>query len=540
MMNRILGFVGWLGAALVFLGAALRFGAGARLGYAAMEQYVPYMIWTGLGLVVVYMAGQWREFAHMFRGRQARYGTLATVSVLVVLGILVAVNYIGARQNKRWDLTANKAFSLSDQTRSVLSKLDVPLQIMVFTEDTMFPRYQDKLKEYEYGSKQVKTEYIDPVKKPTVARQNQIDRTNTILLSYKGRTERVTAEDASEQDITNAIIKVVSGQQRKVYFVQGHGERDTTMAAGNGYQAIAEALGRENYKVDKLVLAQAGSVPDDAAVVIVAGPKTDFFPPEIEALKKYLDKAGKLLLEIDPPDKADSPDATNLIALAHDWGMDIGRDIVVDASGMGRLIGTDASVPVVATYGSHPITENFNFVTAFPLARSVTPVMGGVNGHTAQPFAQTSAQSWAETDIKGMMTTGKVTLDESKGDKKGPITIAAAVSAPSTASTPPATPAGSNPPDPQAPKPETRVAVVGDSDFAANAGLGIQGNRDLFMNTIGWLSQQENLIAIRPKNPEDRRITLTATEQSNLTLLSLIFIPLCIFGTGVYAWSRRR
>jgi ABC-type uncharacterized transport system involved in gliding motility auxiliary subunit len=531
MMNRIISLVGWLGAALVFAGAAIRF------GYPAREQYVPYLVWTGLAAVVVYMAGQWREIAHVFRGRQARYGTLATVSVVVVLGILIAVNYIGARENKRWDLTANKSFSLSDQTRNVVAKLDAPLQITAFAPETDFPRYQDKLKEYEYGSKQVKTEYVDPVKKPTVARQNQIDRNNTILFNYKGRTERVTAEDATEQDITNAIIKVVSGQQRKVYFVQGHGERDIMSATGSGYQAIAEALGRENYKVDKLVLAQTGSVPDDAAVVIVAGPKTDFFPPEIEALKKYLGKAGKLLLEIDPPDKLDSPDATNLIALAHDWGMDIGKDIVVDASGMGRLIGTDASVPVVATYGSHPITENFSFVTAFPLARSVTPVMGGVNGHIAQPFAQTSPQSWAETDIKEMMTTGKVTLDESKGDRKGPITLAAAVSAASTA---PAPAGGSNPLDPEAPKPETRVVVVGDSDFAANAGLGIQGNRDLFMNTIGWLSQQENLIAIRPKNPEDRRITLTATQQSNITLLSLIIIPACIFGSGVYAWSRRR
>src|SRR6202023_3439726 len=116
--------------------------------------------------------------------------------------------------------------------------------------------------------------------------------------------------------------------------------------------------------------------------------------------------------------------------------------------------------------------------------------------------------------IKGMLATGKVSLDESKGDKKGPITLAAAVSASSAA---PTAPGGSNPLDPEAPKPETRVVVVGDSDFAANAGLGIQGNRDLFLNTIGWLSQQENLIAIRPKNPEDRRITLTATQQSNIT-----------------------
>jgi ABC-type uncharacterized transport system involved in gliding motility auxiliary subunit len=344
-------------------------------------------------------------------------------------------------------------------------------------------------------------------------------------------------QDIPEQSITNSIIKVVTGQQKKIYFVQGHGERDTASGERDGYNAITAALGGENYTVDKLVLAQAGAVPDDAAVVIVAGPKTDFFPPEIEALKKYLDKAGKLLLEIDPPQKADGPQPTNLIALAHDWGMDVGNDVVVDASGMGRLIGTDASVPVVATYGSHPITERFSYVTAFPLARSVTPAAAGVNGHTAQPFAQTSAQSWAEADVKSLMATGQVSLDEAKGDKKGPITIAAAASAASAAAT---APGASNPLDPEAPKPETRVAVVGDSDFAANAGLGIQGNKDLFMNTIGWLSQQENLIAIRPNSPQDRRITLTATQQNNITLLALLVIPACIFGTGVWAWSRRR
>src|SRR5205814_3529336 len=137
-----------------------------------------------------------------------------------------------------------------------------------------------------------------------------------------------------------------------------------------GYNAIAAALGRENYAVEKLVIAQAGAVPEGPSVVVVAGPKIDFFPTEIEALKKYLEKSGKLLLELDPPDKPDSPPLTSLIALAHEWGMDVGNNVVVDVSGMGRLLGTDASVPVAATYPSHPITQRFNFITAYPLARS--------------------------------------------------------------------------------------------------------------------------------------------------------------------------
>jgi ABC-type uncharacterized transport system involved in gliding motility auxiliary subunit len=527
MMNRILSLIGWLGTAMVFVAVAIRF------GYPAKEQWAYYLAWGGLVCVLAYTLGQWREIAKLFARRQARYGTLMGVSILVVLGILVAINYIGSKQNKRWDLTANKQFSLSDQSRNVVAKLDSPMQVQVFAQEPQFPRYQERIKEYEYASSKISTEYIDPEKKPSAAKQNNVDRIPTIVFNYKGRSERVNAD--AEQDLTNAIIKVVSGQQRKVYFTQGHGEKDTTSSEGAGYNIIATGLGRENYTVDKLTIAQQGSVPDDASVVVVAGPKTDFFAPEMEALKKYLDKQGKLLLELDPPDKLDSPPLTNLIALAHDWGIQAGNNVVVDVSGMGRMIGTDASVPVVAPpYPSHAIAQRLSLLTAFPLAREASPVSGGVNGHVAQAFIETGPRSWAETDLKSLMTTGAVSLDEAKGDKKGPVPLGSAVTAAAAPAAPP------KPGEPDAPKPETRVAVIGDSDFAANGTLGVPGNRDLFMNTIGWLSQQDNLISIRPKDADDRRITLTATQESNIFWLSLLIIPGFVFGAGVMTWFKRR
>jgi gliding motility-associatede transport system auxiliary component len=528
MLNRILSLIGWLGTAMVFVAVAIRF------GYPAKEQWAYYLAWAGLVCVLLYTMGQWREIAKAFSRRQARYGTLAGISIVVVLGILVAINYIGARQNKRWDLTANKQFSLSDQTKNIVAKLDSPMQITVFAQEPDFQRYKDKLNEYQYSSKQVTTDYVDPDKKPAIAKQNQIQQYGTIVVNYKGRTERVTTD--TEQDVTNAIIKVVSGQQRKLYFTQGHGEKDKDGSEREGYNSIAGALGRENYTLEKLVIAQQGSVPDDASVVIVAGPKIDFFPPEIEALKTYLAKQGKVMLLIDPPDKVDAPPLTNLITLAHDWGIELGNNIVVDVSGMGRLIGTDASVPVVASYPSHTITKGgqFSFLTAYPMARSASPVSGGVNDHTAQAFLETGPRSWAESDIKGLLTSGKVALEEGKGDKPGPVTIGSAVTAAAKAA-PDAKPDAAD-----APKPEARLVVIGDSDFAANGGLGIQGNRDLFMNAVGWLSQQENLISIRPKDADDRRVTLTATQQANLNWLSLLIIPGCIFATGVYTWWRRR
>src|SRR5665213_3439151 len=239
MVNRILSLVGWLGTALVFIAVAIRF------GFPAKDQYAYYLAWAGLVCVLAYTMGQWRDIARMFGGRQARYGSLAATSTLVVLGILIAINYIGARQHKRWDLTVNKQFSLSDQTRKVLAGLDAPLQVLVFAKEADFQRYQDNLKEYEYASKRIAAEYVDPDKKPTIAKSNQVQQYGTMVFNYKGRTERITTD--AEQDITNAIIKVVSGQQRKVYFTSGHGEKDTASSERDGYNGIAAALGRENY-----------------------------------------------------------------------------------------------------------------------------------------------------------------------------------------------------------------------------------------------------------------------------------------------------
>jgi ABC-type uncharacterized transport system involved in gliding motility auxiliary subunit len=171
-------------------------------------------------------------------------------------------------------------------------------------------------------------------------------------------------------------------------------------------------------------------------------------------------------------------------------------------------------------------------MTAYPMARSVSPGSGEVKGGYVQKFLESSPQSWAETDLKRLMESGEVAFDEGSADQRGPISLGVAVTASSMTPAPDA--------DPSAPPQEMRFAVIGDSDFASNAVLGIAGNRDLFMNTVGWLSQQENLISIRPREAADRRITLTATQQTNMLWLSLLVVPGVIFGTGIYTWWRRR
>lgn len=538
-MQKILGIIGWIGTILVF-GALLIRGVpflGIPSVYPSGDQYATYAAWAGLICVLIYIAGQWRDVATFYQGRGARYGTVSIVSVIVFLGVLVAVNYLGTRQSKRWDLTANQVYSLSDQTIKILKDLKEPVQVTVFERNDRQDAHRDRLQEYEYQTSQLKTEYIDPDREPTRAGAAKIESLPTILFEYKGRTERVTS--TNEQDLTNALIKVITGAARKVYFIQGHGEKDATSTERAGLSTAIQQMQQDNFTVEPLVLIQQKTIPDDATIVVIAGPTTDFFPPEIEALNAYAAKGGKVMVMLDPLLKG--PAQPLLLQFLADWGIRAGTDVVLDASGMGQMLGTDASVPVAAQYPRHPISEGFRVITAYPMARSMTPIEGGSNTHTAQPLVATSAQSWSEADIASLATgKAEVGFNADKGDKQGPIMLGAAVSAPATVAPPPpsgnATPAS---PD-EARKPETRVVAFGDSDFASNMAIGIAGNRDFFMNSMNWLSQQENLIAVRPRQPEDRRLTLTADQQNRIMILTLLIIPALVFATGVYTWWRRR
>ena len=544
MVNRILQGLGWAGVALVFAAFVVRF------TLPEQQELWWWLAVVGLALVAVHTLSQWRDILAFFSRRQAREGVLAMSGVALALGILVAANYILSRQNVRWDLTAAQQYSLSDQTRRVLEELETPISVLVFAREAEFPAYRDRLDEYSYVSSQVDVEYIDIDRNPVRARQYEVQAYGTIVFEYEDRIERTTSN--TEQELTNALIKAVEGEERTVYFVQGHGERDPESDDRDGYGSVGDALGRDNFRVETVVLAQTGEVPADATVLVVAGPSTDLLPAEADLLRDYLEGGGKLLLMVDPPDTEEDPPRPNLIALAGAWGIELGADVVVDASGVGQLLGTDASVPVASSYPPHAITDGFNVLTAFPLARSVRPVAGGVSGRIGEVVVETGVRSWAEADL-GQLATGEVTLDEDAGDVPGPVPIAAVVAQTIDEPEPAdAGEAGEDGADGEAEAGEegdgdgdeaplqARLAVFGDSDFAANSAVGIQGNRDLALNTINWLAQQENLIAIRPREPEDRRITLTADQQARVYWLSLVLLPGFIAGAGVYTWWNRR
>ena len=525
MVKRLLGLLGWLGVALVF---------GA---YAISNLRPEWGWWYGLAIaglicVLLYVLSQWREIVRDFSGRQARYGSLAIASIVVVLGILAAINYLAARHNKRWDLTAASQYTLSEQTRKVVQGLTKPVRVTVFSRTEDFDRFRARLDEYAYLSKQLQIEYVDPVKRPSMAERLKESALGTVVFEYDGRVQRVTSEQ--EQDLTNGLIKVLQTKEPKIYFVQGHGERDISGSTPDGFSGIVGELKSDNFATEAIVLLQQ-DIPADASVVVLAGPKSDLLPPETAKLQAFLAKGGKLLVLVDPPQSAEAPPLANLVAFLKNWSVDVGTNAILDP--LSQLRGTQADVPVAAQYPFHAITNTFRLLTAYPYSRSVKPLDNPPAGRTVTTFIQSGRNSWAESDLKTLTTKGEATPDFEGGDVQGPISMAVAVAAQPDGATPPPADGG---PEANTNKPETRMVVVGDSDFAANNVAGMGGNRDMFLNMVNWLAQQEDLISVRPRNPEDRRVTMTAGQDRMIFWFTILILPGLIFFAGIQTWWRRR
>lgn len=528
MLNTILGTIGWIGTVLVFAGVAI------RLFRPAWDQYAYWAAVGGLVCVLLYTLSQWREIARSFSRREARFSAMTLASIAAVLAILIGLNYLVIRRDKRWDLTATKSFSLSDETSKVLAKLKSPVKVTVYDKPDDFARFRDALASYEFASKNVSVEYVDADRQPARVRQDNVLNYGTVVLDYQGRKEHVMSD--REQDITNAFVKVTSGRSVKAYFIEGHGEKSSTGVERTGFSSALDVLKRDNYTVDKLVLAQSPEVPKDASVIVIPGPTTDFLPLEIDAIRKYLHAGGKALFMLDPVMGTNMHPVPNVEGLLKEWGVTMGHDVVLDISGIGQMLGTDASVPVITPpYPSHPITNDFTVMTAYPLAQSVSGQASTNPNETVQDLLKTSERSWSESDVKSLLSGGKVSFDEKAGDHKGPITIGLTLSEDAKDAAAPAAGAGA-----AAGKPQTRIVVIGDSDFASNAAVGIQGNSDLFVNINNWLTQQEDLISIHPREEGDRRISLTADQQRRIAWMSLLLLPGGILASGVWAWSRRR
>jgi ABC-type uncharacterized transport system involved in gliding motility auxiliary subunit len=454
----------------------------------------------------------------LLKARQTRYVFYATLYVVVVLCILTVGNILANRYDKSYDATSNKRYSLSPQTVKIVKELKEPATLTYYDQSTRFARAKDTLQEYSDLSSKVHVNYVDPDKEPQLARAAGIRNYGTTVVQIGDRKEQ--ANSLTEEDITGAFIRDLKHNTRTVCFVTGSGEHRIDDTDRNGYSRFKDLLGRDEYETKSVSLLDTAAVPADCTVLVVGGPVQDYAQPEVDAIKKYVEGGGRAMFMLDPPLKlgqAQIADNDALTSMLADWGVTVDKDLIVDLSPVGRLLGLGPQYTLVTNYESHPIVNDIKgTATGFPLARSLEAKNGDKT--TVEKLFDASAGSLATTKLNSPTIN-----PNDPTNKKGPLTVAAA----GTYNTGNTNSTG-------------RFVVVGSSAWTANSFIGFNGNSDLAMNSINWLASDEDLISIRPKPQDNRRITLTQAQFGWVRISSQYVLPLIVIFGGVLVWWRRR
>ena len=517
-----------------YFGSIALFGALFRYSVSDWDWIAQTLFYGGLGLIVVYVIVHFSGIRSTLKTRAARYGGMAGATGLLVLGILVLANVLNVRHNSRIDLTENQLYSLSDQSLKVIESLQGEIQIIgFFRGDVGRLQFEDLIKQYR--SPRIEFRVVDPGNEPGVAAQYGISKEGQIAV-VSGE-EQALVDDLSEEKITNAIIKITREAEKVVYFLQGHGERDINDGTGGeGFSVARQEVENQNYRVESYNLAQQNRLPEDATVIVSAGPRVDFLSTEISLLKSFLAAGGKLLLLLDPQTDLDLGD------FLAEYGFELANQVIIDASLRGQLLGSAA--PVVADYADHPMTRGLRGAnTFFPGSQHIKTSTSPLDYRTTE-LLSTSAASWAEANFKGE----EVMFDPGK-DTEGPLPLAAAAtrtvdpkenSISEEESTEEDSSVDGEGSDFAAGTGESRLVLFGDSDFASNAYFNEIANGDLFLMAVGWLAEEDDLLAIRPMAPENRRINVTLGQSRMIFWASVVLFPLLTLVLGTAIWLRRR
>ncbi len=467
---------------------------------------------VALGCTIGYVALRYQALKAYSSRRSTKLGANSLVLTTLVIGVLGMVNFLAVRHSQRWDLSETQNFSLAPQTHKVLRSLTQDLTITVFAQERSpgFNTYRDLLDSYRGATDRIRLAFVDPERQPDEARKRGITRLNTAVLESGTETIRVTTP--SEAELTSAIIRVTRGSKKKILFLEGHGEHSLNDRERNGYDAIKEALTKQGYEAAPLSLLQESSVPQQAAVVVVAGPQRRVTPEEQTRLKEYVVRGGRLLLLLDPDT---TPDLGVLLAT---WGLSVGPGVLVDLQD--RLAQGDLTTLLVRTFTEHEITQDLTSAVLMPTSQHISFKDDAAKEWEFIPLARTSPRSWAETDLQG-----KVVAYSAEQDIQGPLPLAAAL-------IPKQAPAEG--------QPSPAVLIVGNSTFANNTYFNFAGNTDLFLHMIGWLAQERDLVSITPKEPAFRPFIPNPIQASALFWLQVILLPATTLVYGLLVWRRRR
>ena len=518
-MQRASGFFGILGLGLLaFAFVLLAFTRGA--GSFDMLMILLHVV-AGVACLVVYLSSGLDNLRDFLGKRSTKYGTSTILASVFFVGILAALNFLSTRYNTRWDMTEEGSFSLSPQTVNILTNLDGELTLEAFVERGENPLVEDLLRLYADVSPSARYTMIDPDRQPDLAERYAIRQYNSVRVAFG--QDATTVDEPTEENLTNAIIKLTRDTAMNICVVVGHAEpRFDDMESPDGLALAAEAIKNENYTLEDILLPSLEEIPDSCHAVLIAGPTRPFLEHEIEAIDRFIRRGGGVLALIPPRQ------APELVELFARWGFAIGSDVVVDQVVrlfQGPSLGLS---PLVEEYDAeHEITRDLRGRTLFPMVRSVRSVEDPRDGMEILGIARTSSSSWAETDLTSLFDAGEAALNL-PNDKGGPIPVAAAATIDLTQLNKPG-------------KGEARIVVIGSVEFANNQNLeGTFFNRDLFLNSIGWLTGEADLLSIRPRGVRASRVSFTRDEGTLIFYLSVLVIPELLLVTGLFIWWRRQ
>ena len=425
------------------------------------------------------------------------------ISTVLVLCIIVVVNYLGMYYHKHFDFTETRLYSLSDKSKKVLGLLKEEMEATYFYKDAPNDESIDILKEYEAQNKWFHLFVYDLDKHPEIAKKYDVKNYNTLVLTYQNHRKKLTMPE--EQDITNAIVRLVKRKKIRICFSVGHGERSFTDYSRTGFSKMIYLIQKQNYEVDTLITATITKIPENCDLVIVNGSLKRWTIHEMKLLYRFVNAGGNLLLNLDD-------NKSGLNKLLGKWNFKICRPVVIDMTA--KMFGTSPGITTLLGYEYHEITKGFRLMTAFELPRQIKITRDTLSRYNFTEFLKSSEQSWAETD----RIDKEVEFNDGK-DIIGPVPFGVAV---------------------QFNKPKARLVIISDSDYGSNAYMGFAGNSDLYLNILSWLTEQEDLISIRTKEFTYQRLDVPQNRLVLFFTIILVVLPAIIISTGIIVWVKRR
>jgi ABC-type uncharacterized transport system involved in gliding motility auxiliary subunit len=460
--------------------------------------------------------------------RAGKYGTSAIASAVLGIVILGFIGYLSVRYSHRFDVSEAGVHTMSPQTFELLAGLDEDVSITAFFTEAESPPIRDLLDRYAYASERIDLEFVDPNSAPALVDDlgiSSADLAKGVVRLSLDSGEATMLSEFSESNVTNALRKLAKSTGKKVYFLEGHNEReikpqpgseDSFAASPSAFGRAAEALRNETYEVDTLLLATQGDVPADASALVIAGPTRPMLVGELDALQRYVEGGGALFVAIDPRAQ------TDLYELLQGWGVEFGDDVIVDRA---LAVFDQATTPLAGEYdGRHPITSPLREPTLFPMVRSVEIDASAASDYSI--LVKTGKDSWAERDLDAWRETGRAEFGSNDLEGPVPIAIAGIPRIERADGEPAATPG--------------RLVVFGDSDFATNEFIDALRNRDLFINSINWLAGDVEQITVRPNISRASSFQMSQDQFRRIQYLSLFVLPEAIAIFGVVMWWVRR